>query len=61
MDALFQRNKKALSKATTLDSDTSVFEGELPRKYQFFYQLNIGPFVGIGLILVNFLAILSIE
>ena len=61
MDALFQRNKKALSKATTLDSDTSVFEGELPRKYLFFYQLNIGPFVGIGLILVNFLAILSIE
>ena len=41
MDALFQRNKKALSKATTLDSDTSVFEGELPRKYLFFYQLNI--------------------
>ena len=47
MDALFQRNKKALSKATTLDSDTSVFEGELPRKYLFFHQLNIGPFVGI--------------
>ena len=41
MDALFQRNKKALSKATTLDSDTSVFEGELPRKYHLSVELDL--------------------
>ena len=38
MEGLFQRKKKALAKEITLDSDTSVFEGELPRKFHLFYE-----------------------